>query len=440
MPGPTTNDHVAPTAPSSRSARSPSPAGGLARALRRAVGLDEVLLARFEGDRRWYTGQLLLVTGVATMATIAMTVALTMTTGQPTLGWPLVLGAAFGAFVAVCDLTIILPDGQAHRRNAWSYAGRLGFSVIMGGLAAMPLTAALFQRDVDHLEDQARQEAAIGAEATYQQQLIGTRTAVHAVHAPAIAAATAARDDAHRQADNARAAEGAQRAECNNEINGTGFGAAGEGPRANAKCAAFSQLAGRVEDTRRRADDTDAALVAAVQAEMADTDTRTAAVPRPQVAAYQPTDLGVIDRISRTHDRLGTVGTAIVTLALMALDTLPVILKLAHGPTTYERILTRRQRNAAVELLTNINADAGAVAEIFDADDVDEAITDDDELERFLHARLIIDPTIQAKALYGAARSRGYERSYPTFTRFLRDRSLRRGAVIETNREPGGTV
>ena len=38
---------------------------------------------------------------------------------------------------------------------------------------------------------------------------------------------------------------------------------------------------------------------------------------------------------------------------------------------------------------------------------------------------LIVAPDLQAKDLYAAARDRGYVRSYPTFTRFLRTRELR---------------
>jgi hypothetical protein len=407
------------------------PAALAGRALRRAVGLDEDLLTRFEGDRRWYTGQLLLVAGVATMATISMTTALTMTTGQPALGWPLIFGAALGVFVGVCDLTIVLPDGQPHRRTPWSYLGRLTFSILMGGLAAMPLTAAILQRDVDHHEEQTRQVDHNAADAAYQQQVAAVRTAAHESHSPAINAATSARDAAHRQTDQALAAADAQRRECNDEINGTRSGQAGEGPRAGAKCTAATDLARRAEDTGRRASDADAALDTTMAAERTDADNRVTALERPDPEPFHPSELGVIDRISKTHERLGTLGTIAFTLALMALDTLPVILKLAHGPTHYERVLIHRQRSAVAELLAPSHSAGGLTEDqqllALHADDQDpEALDDnDDELERFIRARLIVAPDLQAKDLYAAARDRGYDRSYPTFTRFLRTRELR---------------
>jgi hypothetical protein len=406
----------------------------LGGAIRRSVALDEELLGVLEGDRRWYTGQLLLVVGVAAMATISMTTALAMTTGNPALGWPLIFGLGLGLFVGVCDLTIVLPDGQTHGRTPWSYAGRLVFSIVMGGLAAMPLTAAILARDVDHHEEQVRQQQITTAAGVFEQQVTDTRAAVHLAHLPAIEAAAAARDAARRQADDARTADAAQRSECNNEINGAGSGIPGEGPRAGAKCAAADQLANRVNDSQRRADEADAALAAAMQAEMTDADQRVAGLEDPAVVPYQPSELGVIDRITRTHDRLGTPGTIAVTLALMALDTLPVILKLAHGPTTYERVLARRQQTEAARLLTPAQGEDVAVALLLETEAGAGEPIADDELERFIHARLIVDPNIQAKDLHAAARARGYDRSYPTFTRFLRDRALRPTATRQRGR------
>jgi hypothetical protein len=112
----------------------------------------------------------------------------------------------------------------------------------------------------------------------------------------------------------------------------------------------------------------------------------------------------------------------------MALDTLPAILKLARGPTYYERILAHRQRTTAAQLLADAAEDisTAGVLELFD-DHTEAALplVDEEELERFLRARLIINPATQAKDLYAAARARGYDRSYPTFTRSLRARSLR---------------
>jgi hypothetical protein len=401
---------------------------GVARLLRRSVGLDEEVLAQFEGDRRWYTGQILLVAGVSTMATISMTTALSMITSQPPLGWPVAFGLALGAFIGTCDLTIVLPDGQHQRRSAWTYAGRVAFSLLMGGLAAMPLTAALLQRDVDHHEEQVRQQAATDAEAAYQQRLTDTRAAVRAAHAPSLAAATAARDDARRQADDARHAESAQRGECNDEINGASSGIVGEGPRATAKCAAATQLTQRVGETQRQAVQADAAMADATRAEMSDIDASVAGVPRPAVAPYRPAELGVIDRIARTHDQLGTVWTLAITVALMTLDTLPVILKLSRGLTNYERVLAHRQKAATVRLLASLGpaAERSTAAELLDDDpQLDEPILDDDQLERFVRARLIVDPHMQAKDLHALARARGYAREYPTFTRFLRVRQLR---------------
>jgi hypothetical protein len=223
-------------------------------------------------------------------------------------------------------------------------------------------------------------------------------------------------------------AEAAQRAECNNEIDGSsGSGIAGEGARASAKCTAATQLAGRVETAQRRAADAEVALADATRAELTDTDTKVAALPQPATAPYRPDELGVIDRISRTHDRLGTPATLAVTLALMALDTLPVILKLSHGTTNYERILARRHQITATRLLAEATPAGGAAPlALLDGDHgPDVEIVDDEQLEQFLRAHLILDPHIQAKDLHALARARGYAGKYSTFTRLLRTRHLR---------------
>jgi hypothetical protein len=408
----------------------------LARLLRRAVGLDEALLARLEGDRRWYTGQILLVAGVATMAAISMTTALAMTTGTGPLGWPLAFGLGLGAFVAACDLTIVLPDGQSHRRSPSAYAGRVAFSILMGGLAAMPLTAAILQRDVDHHESTIRSDAIEAADVAHDRQLDEARAAVARAHRPAVEAATAAREAARRQAEELQAAETSQRAECNAEINGTaGSGLAGEGPRASTKCTVADQLGQRAADAQRRADSAEADLTTAVRTAATDADNKADAVPGRDLQPYQPTELGIADRISRTHDRLGTAGTIAITFALMTLDTLPVILKLSHGTTGYERILARRHEAETARVLARVRANAMTKADRTalrrgPEDEPDEAplellLLDDDRLAAFLRIRLAVDPEAVAKDLYVAARAQGYDRSYPTFTRFLRARDLR---------------
>jgi hypothetical protein len=194
-----------------------------------------------------------------------------------------------------------------------------------------------------------------------------------------------------------------------------------------------TQLAARADDAQQRVTDSDAALTDAMRNEVTDTDTKVAAVPKPAVAPYQPTELGVIDRITRTHDRLGTPATLAITLALMALDTLPVILKLSHGTTNYERILARRQHASATCLLAEVGPGGDGHAApiqvpvgLLDGHhDLDDELLDDDQLEQYLRARLVLDPTIQAKDLHALARARGYSGKYSTFTRFLRTRELR---------------
>jgi hypothetical protein len=420
--------------------------GAVGRLVRRVAGLDEDILARLEGDRRWYTGQILLVAGVATMATISMTAALTMTTGTSPWGWPLFLGTAFGSFIAICDLTIVLPDGQPHRRNPATYFGRLGFSILMGGLAAMPLTGAIFQRDVDHHEAARRQHEITAANQELDRTIAATRAAVEADHAPAIARAIDARDAARQLAEDTRAAEATQRAQCNNEITGTaGSRIPGEGSRSSALCTAANQLTARADDAQRRAEAADTDLAATLRTAKEDADTKVAALPRPTITPYQPTDIGVIDRITRTHFLLGTPATiaitlALTSLALTSLDTLPIILKLTHHSTAYERILKRHQAIETTRVLHQLVGAGGrsqhrattAEHHLIAAIDADEEeLLGGEPLEAFLRARLMIDPTITAKTLYREAQFRGYDRSYPTFTRLVRKRGLRSAATAD---------
>jgi hypothetical protein len=389
--------------------------GGVVRS---AVGLDEELLVHLPADRSYYTRMIVCVGIVALMAVTSLTTALTMTTGEGPWGWPLVFGAGLGVLIAAVDLSIALPDGQPHQGRSWSYIGRVGFAVVAGVLLSMPLTATLFAPEVNRVHAQEQADAARNAGARYDEQVAAARAATHAQHIGAIEAATANRDTARATAESATTASSSQRSACNSEIDGIGgSGIAGEGPRASAKCSSAAQLGEQATIAQSRLDAAEKALGEAIRADVAAQDAEAAKVAHPTAA---PAELGVVDRIERTHRVLGTPGTLAVSAFLVGLDLLPLTLKLSGGRRRYERVLERRHDQALRELCDFF----GGGEDLVDAAAVEDASPEPkpETLVEWLGRELAADPSATAEDLFRRA---PFEAGYSTVTRLIRKHGLR---------------
>jgi hypothetical protein len=391
--------------------------------LRSAAGLDEELLALFPGDRSFYTRSIVCVAIVALMAVTSLTTALAMTTGSGPWGWPLVFGAGLGVLIAAVDLSIALPDGQPHHRRSWSYVGRVAFAVVAGVLLSMPLTAALFAPEVNRHEAQAQATDAATASARYDDQVAAARAGAHTQHAGAVEAATTARDTARDAAASAAADASAQRSACNAEIDGASGNGVGEGPRAGAKCSSAAQLGDQAASAKDRLDDTEKALQDSIRADVAAQDAEAAKVAQPTVAH---SELGVVDRIVRTHEALGTGGTLAVAGFLVFLDLLPLTLKVSGGRRRYERVLEHRHDRALRELCQSLGAGVD-FAEDTAVETGGRPVQEQEAptLVKWLGVELAAEPRLTAADLARRAPAAGFEAGYSTVTRLIREHGLR---------------
>jgi hypothetical protein len=395
--------------------------------LRRAAGLDEELLTYFPGDRSFYTRIIVSTLLVSVMAGTSLTMALTMTTDSDPWGWPIVFGAGLGVLIAAVDLSIALPDGQRRRKRSWSYIARMAFAVVAGVLLSMPLTAVLFAPEVDRREAQAQDAAAETAAVRYDEQVAAARSTAHAQHVEAVQAATAARDTARDAAASAATASSTQRSACNAEIDGVGgSGIAGEGPRASAKCSAAAQLSDQAAAAQGRLNSAETALSDAIQADVAAQDAAAAKVQRPLVAPFSPADLGVVDRIARTHEALGTPGTLVVSAFLVFLDLLPLTLKVSGGRRPYEQVIEHRHDLALRELCQSLGGGADLTKDPDEEPTAPDAVNEDPvTLVEWLGRQLAGDPRLTAADLARRAPDAGYAAGYSTITRLIREHALR---------------
>jgi hypothetical protein len=382
--------------------------------LLRAAGLDVDLLASLPIDRAWYVRQLVAISFVATMAAVSLTTALTITTGASAWGWPAVAGAGLAALIWTLDVAISVDPTSSDSRQ-WPALARIGFAIAAGALIAMPLTAAIFARDVDHRMETQRASEIRTAQT---EGRAAAQAAVRAQHGDALTAAQRARDDARTRLVAAQAAAEQARATCTAEIDGRGgSGMPGEGPRATAKCTAAAGAEERANAIGQELARAEQALQQSLAAELEAVEGATAPAPTP----YDPKELGVVGRIHETHELLGLPASLAITAVLMVLDLLPIMLHAARDGSAYESIVRRRQEHEAERL----RIEARRFLDDRQPAPPAHALADEHALAAWVRRRIDADPSVPATALHSELTAAGYSASYQTFTRFLRRRQLR---------------
>jgi hypothetical protein len=359
------------------------------RALRALVGVDEDVIADYPQDRTRYTALGGVILGTSAMAAVSMWFAVRQTLHQPVAA-AVVVAVVWGAFILNLDrwLSVSLPSlpvtkDPAERRRAWRRrlgmaAPRLVLAVMFSLVIAEPFVLQLFrdgiEREVTLTWRQEEQDllsrlracnpespttawppdcVARGERLNVQDTAAGTRTGVADLQQQIDAAQTSLdKDWATFQTLDTTA-----RQECNG-VPGTGLsGRPGEGPNCRRDRETADRFARDQHLAQRRAD-LDALKVTLhdAQASVSSTSDSYAAAVYKAVeqrladvrSQHAPGSIGLQERMSALdrlsgRDQLVWLTALVLRLFFVAVECLPLLVKLMSTTGEYEKALAEAQ-------------------------------------------------------------------------------------------------
>lgn len=356
------------------------PRPGFGTVLRRLTGVDEEILAHVPSERPRYTKLGIVILGTAAVATFSMWLALGEIVGSATLA-ALPIAVTWGLFIANLDSWLVSSmHGTRWRNRIWMVLPRLLLAILFGVLIAEPLVLRIFEPAIERKVDDDRMAEVLefqtglkncnppsGAEpeAPVLRRFGGcTKHRVNPRLATPAALATQLNDLRSRRAvlqrqvatvnREQRRRDDIARRECNGTSGDGLTGRFGVGP----SCARNRDEADRFRESNRVALknrqlvslNTQIARVERQRKVRADRyQARVAARIQSRVDEYEANqkEIGLLERIEALAALAGAhwhIATAAVLLRLVfiAIDCLPILVKVMGGTTTYDRLLDDR--------------------------------------------------------------------------------------------------
>ncbi|WP_017600522.1 DUF4407 domain-containing protein [Nocardiopsis lucentensis] len=354
----------------------PTPPRGPGWLLRRLTGVDEDLLDLVPEERSRYTLQGLVVVGTATLAGLAVFVALDRFTTTP--GLLLVPAALFWAgLILVFDCWLLsTTQGVKESRRPGVFLGRVILTVVISLVVAEPLLLYVFRPSVEQEVEVTRQReedayrSALercnpmsGDQSTdpdcTQEYLLTVGDSTLSADRSALADAVAERDRVREQVEELQEelAERQElaRMECGGESGAGLTGRVGEGPN----CQRLRQEADGFEESSRLASHQANLLELNDTVEELTNDAGDAttefAVARAELIdakveerAAEEGEHGVIDEMAALHELSRNsvyvlAGVILLRLLLVAVDLLPILTKVLSPTSTYDELYTAQR-------------------------------------------------------------------------------------------------